>query len=213
MFIKLIALLGCLAFCGQVSGGEANIETRSVDGGRKNGVSGLPELLFNREVTLSDAEQYFYKNIFTYLDTKFKLLDGRITGLNHLNKSIDQLKSEILGAHAECVQSLKGQTEIARSLQEMDLKKYRIFPDYEIQPEFHAQYMLSSLLFKNASADSYLTCLSECDRSSKCLVTVIKPSECHLYSNELVFKHVKLAKSSSLFRDDNDQINSLTRIG
>jgi hypothetical protein len=188
------------------------IEQRSVDG-RKVGMGALPDLLFNREVTLSDAEQYFYKNIFTYLDTKFKVIDSKLLNLNQLNKTIDSLRSDVTSAHAECVQSLKGSGEVAHNLQEMDLKKYRIFSDYEIQPEFHSEFMLASMLFKNATPESYYTCLTQCERNDKCLITVIKPSECHLYSNELVTRHVKLAKSSNMFREDNEQVVALASDG
>jgi hypothetical protein len=188
------------------------IEPRSVDG-RKVGLGNLPELLFNREVTLSDAEQYFYKNIFTYLDTKFKLIDNKLVSLSQLNKTIDSLRADVTTAHTECLQSIKGVGEHPHNLQEMDLKKYRIFADYEIQSEFHSAFMLASMIFKNATPESYYTCLTQCERDDKCLITVIKPSECHLYSNELVTKHVKLAKSSNMFREDTDQVVTLAGDG
>lgn len=54
-----------------------------------------PDMLYNREVTLSDAEVYFYKNIFKYLEDKFKVVDSKLASLNSLNKTVEALRLDV----------------------------------------------------------------------------------------------------------------------
>jgi hypothetical protein len=104
-------------------------------------------------------------------------------------------------------------TERVNKLLEMDLHKYRIFSGYEIQPDFHEQFMLASMRFRNATLDSYYNCLSQCEHDEKCIITVIKLNECHLYTNELVTNHVKLCENSRIQSEGSDAVEALARDG
>ena len=76
----------------------------------------ISELPFNREVTLSDAEQYFYKNIFRYLDEKFKGVDSKLVTVGAMNKSIETLHAGISNLQASCLEAHQS-APVAKSLQ------------------------------------------------------------------------------------------------